>query len=78
MQVTDPLNSLKPGKVESAFHIEYEITDDEKIGANSPNNDAFYAYLWDADKNKYTAKLMKTKDINFEDDNLTKKVTKKD
>lgn len=63
----DFYDTLKPGKRENAFHMEYESIDDEKIGVQSPKNGYFYAYIWDQETNQSIARLVRAKDLTFKD-----------
>lgn len=55
----DYLDALKPGKRENAFLMEYDIMDTDRIGVQSPENSEFYIYVWDEQKKKQVAKLVK-------------------
>lgn len=56
---------LKPGKRENVFFPEYWPVDTEKIGAESPDNEMFYAYIWDPKQKKRVARLICKKDLPF-------------
>lgn len=55
----DYLDALKPGKRDNAFFLERDITEDDKIGILSPLNEEYYIYIWNREKKKHIAKLIK-------------------